>query len=232
MSDGVGGISIGFLLYPGLTQLDLTGPYEVFSRLPGARMHLLWKTLEPVRSDRGLTILPTGTLATAPRLDLVCVPGGPGQVALMGDAEVLDFLRSQAETCRYVTSVCTGSLVLAAAGLLRGFRATCHWGSRDQLTLLGAIPVSDRVVFDGNRITGAGVTSGIDFGLAVAAQLAGEATAKAIQLALEYDPAPPFAAGTPDRAGPALVEQQRVKTRDLQERRLAAAKLAAAALQQ
>ncbi|MDR3435247.1 DJ-1/PfpI family protein [Telmatospirillum sp.] len=225
-------LSIGLLLYPGLTQLDLTGPYEVFSRVPGARVHLLWKTLDPVRSDRGLTMLPTATLREAPVLDLICVPGGPGQVALMDDREVLDFLRAQAETCRYVTSVCTGSLVLGAAGLLRGFRATSHWASRDQLALLGAIPVSDRVVFDGNRITGAGVTSGIDFALSVVGHIAGEAVARSIQLALEYDPSPPFDSGTPDRAGPALTALQREKMKESQAHRRVATELAAVALEQ
>ncbi|MTJ82421.1 MAG: DJ-1/PfpI family protein [Telmatospirillum sp.] len=224
--------SIGFLLFPGVTQLDLAGPYEVFSRIPGGQVHLLWKTMEPVRSDRGMIILPTGTLADAPRLDLICVPGGPGQVALMEDREVLDFLRVQAESCRYVTSVCTGSLVLGAAGLLRGFRATCHWSARDQLAMLGAIPVSERVVFDGNRITAAGVTSGIDFALAVVCHLAGESVARSIQLGLEYDPAPPFDAGTPDRAGRVLVDQYREKTHSLQEGRRAATERAAASLYQ
>jgi cyclohexyl-isocyanide hydratase len=162
-------LNVGLLLFPEMTQLDLTGPYEVFVSLPRTAVHLVWKTLEPVTAGGGLRMLPTTTLATCPRLDVICVPGGPGQVALMRDAEVLAFLRNQAETCRYVTSVCTGSL--GAAGLLRGFRATSHWLSLDQLAVLGATPVAERIVMDGNRITGGGVTSGIDFTLFVAAQL-------------------------------------------------------------
>jgi cyclohexyl-isocyanide hydratase len=139
---------IGLVLFPKLTQLDLTGPAEVFGRMPGCEIHLLWKTLEPVASDRGLSILPTTTFQTCPELDVICVPGGPGQIELMEDEETLRFLRRIAPSCRLVTSVCTGSLVLGAAGLLRGYRATCHWSSIDQLRLLGAEPVSERVVRD------------------------------------------------------------------------------------
>src|SRR5258708_27191054 len=147
-------LTIGLLLFPEMTQLDMTGPYEVFVSLPRTTVHLIWKTLDPVTTGGGLRMLPTTTLATCPKLDVICVPGGPGQVALMQDAEVLGFLRKQAETSRYVTSVCTGSLVLGAAGLLRGHRATCHWLSLDQLTLLGAPPVPGRIGMDGHRITG------------------------------------------------------------------------------
>ncbi len=222
--------TIGLLLFPDMTQLDLTGPYEVFARLPGATVHLLWKSLEPVRSERGLTILPTTTLAECPPLDLVCVPGGPGQVALMEDAEVLDFLRRAARTCRAVTSVCTGSLVLGAAGLLAGYGATSHWSARDQLALFGAIPTDARVVFDRDRVTGAGITSGIDFALAVVGHLAGDAVARQIQLQLEYDPAPPFAAGSPAKAGPEVVEAVLERTAPFRDRRLAASHRAAATL--
>jgi cyclohexyl-isocyanide hydratase len=193
------------LLYPRLTQLDLTGPFEVFAMLRDARVHLLWKTREPVESATGMSILPTLTLEECPALDVLFVPGGPGQVELMDDEVVLDFLARQGAQARYVTSVCTGSLVLAAAGLLRGYRAACHWMARDDLALLGAIPAAERVVLDRNRITGAGVTAGIDFALTLATLLRGETQAKAIQLALEYDPAPPFEAGSPERAGPELV---------------------------
>jgi cyclohexyl-isocyanide hydratase len=192
-------LNVGLLLFPEMTQLDLTGPYEVFVSLPRTAVHLVWKTLEPVTAGGGLRMLPTTTLATCPRLDVICVPGGPGQVALMRDAEVLAFLRNQAETCRYVTSVCTGSLVLGAAGLLRGFRATSHWLSLDQLAVLGATPVAERIVMDGNRITGGGVTSGIDFTLFVAAQLFGEDVAKEVQLRIEYDP---FRLAAHGRSGP------------------------------
>lgn len=221
---------VGLLLFPDMTQLDLTGPYEVFARLPSTDLHLIWKTVAPVRTDRGLTMLPTAALADCPPLDLICVPGGPGVAALMEDAEVLGFLRRQAETCRYVTSVCTGSLVLGAAGLLRGYRATCHWASIDQLALLGATPAAERVVIDRNRITGAGVTSGIDFALTVAAEVRGAGTAKEIQLGIEYDPAPPFAAGSPKVAAPDVVERQRARMAPMLAKRLAATQRAAKAL--
>ncbi len=196
----------GFLLFPELTQLDLTGPYEVLSQLPDSQAHLVWKTLEPVRSEKGLTILPTTTFETCPPLDLVCVPGGRGVNALLGDAEVLGFLRRQAAGARFVTSVCTGSLLLGAAGLLQGRRAATHWAFRELLSSFGATPVAERVVVDSELITGGGVTAGIDFGLRVAALVAGERTARAIQLGLEYDPQPPFDSGSPERADPALVE--------------------------
>lgn len=223
-------LNIGMLLFPDMTQLDLTGPFEVFARIPGASVHLLWKTSDPVRSERGLSLLPTATLADCPPLDVLCVPGGPGQVALMEDDAVLDFLRRTAPACRLVTSVCTGSLVLGAAGLLRGYRATCHWGSLDQLALLGAQPVAERVVFDRDRVSGAGVTSGIDFALAVVAHLAGDDVARRIQLQMEYDPAPPFDAGSPEAAGPDLVAQLRKRMAPFQERRRQATLRAAARL--
>jgi cyclohexyl-isocyanide hydratase len=198
---------IGFLLFPNITQLDLTGPHEVLSKLPGAKVHLIWKTLEPVKAVGGLTILPDTTLGDCPQLDLICVPGGPGMTALMLDQDVLAFLRKQAEGARYITSVCTGSLVLGAAGLLKGKKAATHWTAMDVLPALGATPVEERVVIDGNLITGGGVTAGIDFGLKVAAEVAGEEVAKQIQLQIEYDPAPPFDSGHPRSADPALVEK-------------------------
>lgn len=198
---------IGFLLFPNITQLDLTGPHEVLSKLPGAEVHLIWKTLEPVKAVGGLTILPDATLAECPQLDLICVPGGPGMTSLMLDEEVLAFLRKQANGARYVTSVCTGSLVLGAAGLLKGKRAATHWMAMDILPALGAIPVADRVVIDGKYISGGGVTAGIDFGLKVAAEVAGEDIAKQIQLQIEYDPKPPFDSGHPRSADPTLVEK-------------------------
>ena len=200
---------IGFLLFPDLTQLDLTGPYEVLSRIPGAQTHLVWKTLEGVRSEGGLTILPTVTIENRPRLDLLCVPGGQGVNVLLGDPVILDFVRRVAAEARYVTSVCTGSLLLGAAGLLQGRRAATHWAFRDLLPAFGAIPVAERVVVDGRLITGGGVTSGIDFALRVAAEVAGEKVARAIQLGVEYDPQPPFDSGSPERADPALVERIR-----------------------
>lgn len=198
-------LQIGMLLFPFLTQLDLTGPFEVFSRMSNVRVHLLSKTLEPVKSDGGLVLQPTMTLAECPALDVLFVPGGAGVVAVMEDAAVLDFLAHQGATAYYVTSVCTGSLVLGAAGLLKGYSAACHWMSRDLLALLGAIPVAERVVMDRSRVTGGGVTAGIDFALTLAALLRGVPEAKRIQLQMEYDPEPPFYAGSPEAAGPELV---------------------------
>ncbi len=223
-------ITVGLLLFPEMTQLDMTGPYEVFASMPRTTVEVVWKTLEPVTTGGGLRMLPTTTIAACPRLDVICVPGGPGQVALMRDAEILDFLRRQAESCRFVTSVCTGSLILGAAGLLRGYRATCHWLSLDQLALLGAIPVAERIVRDRNRITGGGVTSGIDFALFAAAQLFGEEVAKEIQLRIEYDPAPPFDAGSPRTADPTLVAALRARLKDRQDARRAVTSEAARAL--
>lgn len=223
---------IGLLLFPQLTQLDLTGPFEVFARTPGAQVHLIWKDKQPVVSDRGMAILPTTTFADCPPLEVICVPGGPGQIALMDDAETLAFLQQQASSARLVTSVCTGSLVLGAAGLLRGYRATTHWGSLEQLALLGAQPVAERVVREGNRITGAGVTSGIDFALHVVAELLGADVAQNIQLQMEYDPEPPFSSGSPRSADPARVAQARQQMAPFIARRLQATERAAARLKQ
>ena len=197
---------IGILVFPGVQQLDLTGPYEVFASLPGAQVHLLWKDREPIRSATGLMLAATMTLDQCPPLDVLCVPGGGGVNALMEDQEILAFLRAQADRARYMTSVCTGSLVLGAAGLLKRRRATTHWLSHDLLEKVGAIPVNGRVVRDGNLITAGGVTSGIDFGLTVVAELAGREAAEAIQLSLEYAPDPPFDAGTPESASSATVQ--------------------------
>jgi len=198
-------LQIGILAFPGVQQLDLTGPYEVFATLPGAEVHLIWKNRQAITSATGLVLGPTMTFGECPALDVLCVPGGGGVNALLQDAEVLGFLRAQAAQARYVTSVCTGSLVLGAAGLLKGRRATTHWFSHDFLEKFGAIPVHGRVVRDGNLITAGGVTTGIDFGLAVVAELVGQAQAEAIQLALEYAPEPPFAAGTPEEARPSVL---------------------------
>lgn len=221
---------VGLVLFPKLTQLDLTGPAEVFYRMPGAEVHLLWKTTEPVSSDRGMSILPTMRFEDCGSLDLVCVPGGPGQIDLMQDDETLGFLRKVAPTCKLVTSVCTGSLVLGAAGLLTGYRATCHWSSIDQLELFGAIPVARRVVKDRNRLTGAGVTSGIDFALTVAGELLGREVAEEIQLQLEYDPDPPFRSGSVTSAPAALVDSARRKIAGFIAKRRAASESAAARL--
>lgn len=220
-------MQIGLLLFPKLTQLDLAGPYEVFARVPDATVHVVWKTREPVACDRGLALVPTTTFAECPPLDVICVPGGPGQVDLMDDAETLAFLRRHAQGAAWITSVCTGSLVLGAAGLLRGYRAACHWASRDQLALLGAEPVDARVVIDRNRASGGGVTAGIDFALALVARMKGEALAQAIQLGIEYAPAPPFDAGTPQQADPAVVAQVSAMMAPMLARRLAATRRAA-----
>lgn len=193
-------LSVGMLLFENATQLDLTSAYEVFARMPRARVSLLANTLEPVRTEWGLTITPDLSFTTAPPFDVICVPGGWGVNALLSDDALLDFLAVQGESARYVTSVCTGALLLGAAGLLRGYRATTHWMSLDLLPLFGAIPVAERVVRDRNRITGGGVTAGIDFALVLAAELYGESEAQRIQLAIEYDPHPPFNSGSPRTA--------------------------------
>lgn len=225
-------ISVGLLLFPRLTQLDLTGPFEVFSRTPGVTVHLIWKSLDPVTSDSGMSITPTATFADTPPLDIICVPGGPGVAELMEDDETLAFLRQCAEKAEYITSVCTGSLVLGAAGLLRGKRATSHWMSRDLLPHFGAEAVDARIVRDGNTITGGGVTAGIDFALSIVEALRGRAIAEETQLAIEYDPEPPFQSGSPRSADPALVADVRQRGAARQQERLeitqrAAAKLAA-----
>jgi cyclohexyl-isocyanide hydratase len=208
-------LHIGMLLYPGLTQLDLTGPFELMHRIPGAQVHLLWKTREPVTSDSGMTFVPSMTLADCPPLDVVFVPGGDGQIALMTDPEVLGFLREHGARARYVTSVCTGSLLLGAAGLLDGYAATSHWAFVELLPRFGAIPTAGRVVVDRNRLTGGGVTAGIDFGLRLVTELCGEQAARAIQLGLEYDPEPPFRSGHPSVADPQLVAAVRQRLHGL-----------------
>ncbi len=197
-------IEIGFLAFPRLTALDLVGPFEVLARLPGARLHLVARTRDPVVAEGGLTLLPTAALAEAPELDVVCVPGGAGVNAVLEDDEVLDWLAARGSRARWVTSVCTGALALGAAGLLRGHLATTHWLALDLLPLFGATPLAERVVIDRDRATGGGVTAGIDFGLALAARLGGEEAARRIALGLEYAPAPPFP-GSPRSAAPALV---------------------------
>jgi cyclohexyl-isocyanide hydratase len=221
-------LQIGILIYPDVTQLDATGPAQFLARMPGAKLHMIWKTRDPVPTDAGFSIVPTTTFADCPKLDVICVPGGFGQVALMNDTETLDFLRKQAATARYVTSVCTGSLVLGAAGLLKGYRSACHWAWRDMLTDFGATPVAERVVRDRNRLSGGGVTAGIDFGLTLAAELVGEEAAKALQLSFEYDPQPPFDSGSPEKADPELVKRMRERlTPMLDARRKANAEAAA-----
>ncbi|SKA25955.1 DJ-1/PfpI family protein [Consotaella salsifontis] len=199
------GLQFGILCFPDVQQLDMTAPYEVFASARGATVQLVWKNRGPVRSSTSLGMTPDVSFADAPAFDVLCVPGGGGVNALLRDEETLDFVRRQAQMARFVTSVCTGSLVLGQAGLLSGRRATTHWNAHDLLSAFGAIPVKERVVRDGPIITAGGVTSGIDFGLAVVAELLGREEAEIIQLTLEYAPAPPFDAGTPETASPAVV---------------------------
>jgi cyclohexyl-isocyanide hydratase len=223
-------VEIGLLVFPRLTQLDLTGPYETLARVPTARVHIVAATMSPVQSDTGLVLTPTVSYAECPQLDVVCVPGGPGVNEAMLDAPTLSFLRAQAAGARYVTSVCSGALVLGAAGLLRGYRATTHWASLQYLSRFGAIPVRERVCVDRNRITGGGVTAGIDFGLLLAGTLTSEAAAQRIQLYLEYAPAPPFNSGTPEAAPPAVRSAYDEASAPMLQQRAAAVEQAAAAL--
>jgi cyclohexyl-isocyanide hydratase len=199
--------NIGFVIFPNLTQLDFTGPLQVLSRLPGAKIHIAAKTPEPVPSDCGLGLVPTHTFANCPPLDLICAPGGgPGVIEAIKDREMIEFVRKQASHAKYITSVCTGAFILGVAGLLRGRRATTHWAFTQLLPLVGATYEKARVVIDGNIITAGGVTSGIDFGLSVIAEIAGEQTARSVQLGVEYNPAPPFNSGHPDLAPASLTE--------------------------
>ncbi|QNA85601.1 DJ-1/PfpI family protein [Sphingomonas sp. So64.6b] len=198
-------IRVAFLLFPNVTQLDLTGPAQVLSRLGNVTIDLVAGTLDPVVTDAGFALLPTATFATVSQPDILCVPGGFGVTAASEDDATMAWVRSAAAGATWVTSVCTGALLLGAAGLLRGYRATTHWAQHQHLAAFGAIPVHDRVVFDRNRVTGGGVTAGIDFGLALTAAIRGEDHARLVQLSLEYDPAPPFDSGSPDRADAATL---------------------------
>ena len=200
--------SFGLLVFPGIQQLDLTGPYEVFSSAASSEVHLIWKDLKPVYSSSGLTFVPSTTFDHCPPLDVICIPGG-GVDPLLTDEVVLDFVRQQASRVQYITSVCTGALVLGAAGLLKGIKATTHWNAMDFLEVVGAIPTKERVVRDGNIITAGGVTSGIDFGLTILEELFGRAEAETVQLTLEYAPAPPFDSGAPDQANVLVLENGR-----------------------
>jgi cyclohexyl-isocyanide hydratase len=202
-------MNIAMLLYPRLTQLDLTGPFEVLSRLPDARVHVVAKTRDPVTAEGGLTFLPSATFAELPSADLLFVPGGGGQIDAIRDPETLAYVTELGQSARWVTSACTGALLLGAAGLLRGYRAATHWAFMDLLPIIGAIPVEERVVVDRNRITGGGVTAGIDIALTIAAEVAGRDVAEALQLHVEYDPHPPFSAGHPRTAAPELVKRMR-----------------------
>ncbi len=198
-------LSIAFLLFPGVTQLDLTGPAQFLSRLGNTRLDLVWATLDPVMTDAGFAILPTATFDDIETADILCIPGGMGVTDVMGDMHAMAWVRRIAADAAWVTSVCTGSLVLGAAGLLQGYKATTHWAWHDYLALFGAEPVQARTVFDRNRVTGGGVTAGIDFALALIREIRGEDFARVVQLSLEYDPAPPVDAGSPEKAGEAAV---------------------------
>ncbi|WP_292429122.1 DJ-1/PfpI family protein [Mesorhizobium sp.] len=210
--------NVGFVLFPGITQLDFTGPFEVLSRLATpasmavpskfqqAQTYVAAKTMAPVVSDRGLAIMPNCTFEDCPPLDLICVSGGAGVVDALADVEMVDFIRRQAADARYVTSVCVGAFLLGAAGLLQGRRATTHWAHTGLLPLVGATHEKGRIVRDGNVFTSGGVSAGIDFAFAIIAEIAGPEVAKAIQLSIEYDPAPPFDAGHPDKASEAAIE--------------------------
>ncbi|MEN2786047.1 DJ-1/PfpI family protein [Sphingomonas qilianensis] len=220
-------IRVAFLLFPDVTQLDLTGPAQVLSRLGNATVDLVAKTLDPVMTDAGFALVPTATFGTAVQPDILCVPGGMGINDAIDDADTMAWVQRAAAGAGWITSVCTGSLLLGAAGLLEGYRATCHWAQHQHLAAFGAIPVKDRVVIDRNRATGGGVTAGIDFALSLMAAIRSEAQARFVQLSLEYDPSPPFDGGAPERADPAMLARyhdmaaQRAPDRDA--RTLAAA---------
>ena len=196
----------GLVIYPGMTALDIVGPQQVFSALPNVQIHRIWKTLDAIATDDGMMILPDTTMENCPSLDVICVGGGLEQKAVVDDPEVLEFFRRQSKI-KFITSVCSGSEFLAQAGLLQGYKAATYWLARKRLADYGVEVVSERVVVDRNRITGGGVTAGIDFALVVAATLYGEETAKIIQLLLEYNPAPPFDIGSPEQAEPELVKK-------------------------
>jgi cyclohexyl-isocyanide hydratase len=209
-------LTIGLVMYPDMTQLDLTAPHQVFASLPQTQVHLLWKTLEPIVCNGGMTILPTTTFASCPPLDLLCVPGGAtGTVEMMQDAEMLAFLSHHGSIARYITSVCTGALILGAAGLLDGYRAATHWAFREILPTFGATVSTERVEIDRNRITGGGVTAGIDFALKIVGLLRDRDTAQFLELMLEYNPQPPFKTGAPDLADDRLVQQVKMVGKEL-----------------
>src|SRR5271165_2945808 len=223
-------LQIGSLLFEGLDQIDLTGPFEILSRIPNSTYRVFAKTAEPVRDIRGLRLTPDAALADAPSLDVLHVPGGFGQEALMEDEEVLGWIRRQAAGARSVFSVCTGALLCGAAGLLRGRRATTHWASFHLLPFFGAIPVNERVVVDGAWVFAAGVTAGIDGALRLAAELRGDEAAQAIQLHMAYAPEPPFNSGTPETAPAAILEQARRSVRAIIAQREQTARRVAAKL--
>ena len=217
-------IQIGAIVFPQMDQMDLTGPFAVLSRLPNSSVQLLWKKTKPVRDMHGLVLTPDVTFADAKPIDLLVMTGGAGQEALMEDEEVLSFVSQQLRRAKCVFSICTGALVLGAAGLLKGRAATSYWPTFQLLKYFGALPTNQRVVIDGNLVTAAGLTAGIDGALRVAAMFRGDAAAKAIQLALEYAPDPPFDCGSPEKAPAEIVAGLKHSTADLMARRLATAK--------
>lgn len=221
---------VNFALFEGVTQLDLTGPYEVLARAPGFQCELVAKTLAPVRSDRGLGLLPTRTLAEAGPCDLLVVPGGPGADVALDDPQWVAFVRAQAAQARWVFGICTGALLLGAAGVLRGRRASSHWTARDLLALFGATPMPDRMTIDGNLFTSGGVTAGIDMALLLVATVLDEAAAEQIQLQIEYDPAPPFPGGTPETSRAEIVQRCMAVGSERRKLREAAVRAAAARL--
>src|SRR5215475_2015330 len=223
-------LHIGSLVFEGIDQIDLTGPFEVLSRIPNSTYRIYGKTVAPVRDLKGLRLTPDAALADAPPLDVLHVPGGFGQEALMEDAEVLDWIRQQASGACSIFSVCTGALLCGAAGLLKGRRATTHWASFHLLPYFGATPVNQRVVVDGAYIFAAGVTAGIDGALRLAAELRGADAAKAIQLYMGYAPEPPFDSGTPETAPPAILQQARQSVQGITAQREATARRVAARL--
>lgn len=220
---------VGMLLYPGLTLMDLIAPQTALAN--SMNVHLVWKSKDVLHSDNGTGIAPTTTFAECTKdLDVVFVPGGPGQIAVMQDAETLRFLADRGSRAKYVTSVCSGSLVLGAAGLLKGYKATSHWAAIDMLPLFGASPVKQRVVMDRNRVTGGGVTAGLDFGLFLLETMLGDQVAKMTQLAMEYDPQPPFDCGSPEKAGPELTQAIRTQLKPFSAKMRATAAAAAKAM--
>jgi len=223
-------LQIGSLLFEGLDQIDMTGPFEVLSRIPNSTYRVYGKTARPVRDIKGLRLIPDATLADAPPLDVLHVPGGFGQEALMENEEVLAWIRQQAAGACSIFSVCTGALICGAAGLLKGRRATTHWASFHLLPFFGAIPVNERVIVDGSYVFAAGVTAGIDGALRLAAELRGDATAQAIQLHMAYAPEPPFNSGTPETAPPVILQHARQSMQDITTRREVTARRVAARL--
>ncbi|MCW0197808.1 DJ-1/PfpI family protein [Sphingopyxis sp.] len=215
--------TVVFLLFPGITQLDFTAPAQALSRMPGARLIGAAATLDPIATDSGFAILPTHDFAGAPQADILCVPGGHGVTEALGDTATIDFVARQAAGARWVTSVCTGAFLLGRAGLLADKRATTHWAYTHLLPLVGAEPVAARVVEDGHVVTSGGVTSGLDFALTLIARLHGDAVAQAIQLAIEYDPAPPFPGGHPDRAPESVTAGLKTRVYDAAAARIEAA---------